>query len=302
MEVRPDFSEIQPLLIERKVDKERNTLRCVFMCPVTHKKVAAQAFVQQGQGFADRMLDAASRSFWYELRSTVAQRVCSFLPHGFLREVAQGAAWRMSYSSDDHITSGAELEQATVEAFMSVREQFERDGKQWRSREVVTEFVTDFERHLRAFPVNTKYDSEILSRVLAVLATTDGLEQAEEFFLLEQLGDFVGSDESRPSRVELSELTSEVKPTVYLLASALALVDQEKSTSETAYLRELEADLGLGKEDASRLRRAAGQFIVEQTAALSGHPSSEEIARLARLAELSTDEVERVLIRRRKRH
>lgn len=301
METRPSFAEIEPLLQERHVDKDHDIVRCVFVCPVTHRQVQAEAYIRQGGGFKDRLLDSASRSFWYELRQTVARAVGSLLPPGFMREVVEGTAWRMSYGNDDKVDSAQELEQATVDAFLSVRHQFERDGQNWRAREVVAEFVTDFERQMREHPVRTRYEGEILARVLVTMATFDGLEQAERSFLSEYLGGLAGDARHPPSAVELDELAPEVKPTVYLLACALSLVDQTGSPQERDYLKSLEQDLRLGGQPASDLRRAAGQFIVEQCLGLNHQPGPDEIRQLARLAELSPEEVERVLVRRRKR-
>jgi DnaJ-domain-containing protein 1 len=96
-------------------------------------------------------------------------------------------------------------------------------------------------------------------------------------------------------------LNDSVKPTLFLLASALALADQEQSKGERSYLKKLSQDLDLSEEQVEELRRAAGQFIVEQCIALNSDPTDDEVARLARLTELSIDDVLRVMVRRRKR-
>lgn len=301
VESRPTFSEIKPLLRESQVDKERNVIRCVFVCPVTHRQVQAEAYIQQGSGFKDRLMDSASRSFWYELRYSVARTVSSLLPAGFMRDVVEGTAWRMAYAGDDKVDSTQELEQATVEAFLSVRHEFEREGASWRSREVVTEFVTDFEKLLRENPISTRYEGEILGRALGAMAAFDGLDQAERNFLADFLPGTGDGDTRPPSAVELAELKPEIKPTVYLLACTLTLVDQAQSTQEQDYLLQLQRDLQLDPERAKELRRASGQFIVEQVLGLNSQPTEEEIRQLAALAGLSRDEVERVMVRRHKR-
>lgn len=301
MESRPSYSDIEPLLRERQVDKERDQVRCLFVCPVTHRQVRAEAYIQQGSGFKDRLLDSASRSFWYELRYAVARAVSSLLPSGFLREVVEGTAWRMSYGTDDKVDSASELEQATVDAFLSVRHEFERDGQGWRSREVVTEFVTDFERQLRENPIRTRYEGQILARVLGATAAFDGLDQSERNFLSDFLSGIEDDGAHPPTPVELAELEPAVKPTVYLLACALTLVDQAQSPQERDYLARLERDLHLEPQRAAELRRAAGQFLVEQCLGLNHQPETGEMHRLAALAGLEPREVERVLVRRRKR-
>ena len=287
--------------MSRQVDKERNTLHCIFACPVTGRQVTAQAYISEGTGFGDRVLDSASRSFWYEARHAVAQKICSFLPHGFLREVVQGTAWRMAYGGNDAIHSPSEINNAVVEAFENVRHEFERHGRGWSAKEVVTDFVTDFERQLKRAPIVTHYEGEILIRALSSLAELDGLLPEERDFLARFCSAFESHRVGSPSNVELSELRDEVKPTVYMLASALAMADRDSSAAEAAYLEGLASGLGLSGNHTKELRRAAGQFVVEECVYPGSAVPDSEISRLAQLADLSTEEVERVLVRRRKR-
>ncbi len=263
--------------------------------------MAAESYIRQGTGLKDRVLDSASRSFWYELRYAVANKVSSLLPHGFMRDVVQGTAWRMAYSGDDHVNSGDELDQATVDAFLTVREQFEHDGQGWRAKEVVTDFVSDFERQLRRAPIETRYEAEVLARVLHHMAGVDGADAKELQFLAQHVAGPAGDGSGPPSRVELSELRPEAAPTVYLLAAALTLVDRVRSQQELQYLAELEQDLALEARQAAELRRAAGEFLVEQSLDVSSRPSPDHLRELANLSGLTPDDVERVLVRRRKR-
>lgn len=301
MHSRPSFSEIEPLLVDRRVDKDRDTLHCLFECPVTHRQVSASAHIRQGSGFKDRLLDSAARSFWHELRQAVARTVCSFLPHGFVRDVVHGTAWHMSWhrGREDEVTSGTEVNEATVDAFLSVQGQFAHDGEGWRAREVVTDFVTDFERQVREYPITTRYEGEILARALNSLAALDGLDSSELTFLQDFGID--AADHRPPTRVELSELRDEVKPTVYLLACACALIDQRRSSLEQAILSQMEEGLGLSPARAEALRRSAGQFLVEQSLGVDTQPGPEEIRQLAGTAGLTPEEVERVMVRRWKR-
>ncbi len=298
---RVTFSEIEPLLVSRQVDKERNTIHCIFSCPVTGRQVTADAYVSDGTGFGDRLLDSASRSFWYEARYAVAQKICSFLPYGFLRDVVQGTAWRMAYGGKDDVRSGTELDNATVEAFKSVRHEFEKNGPGWTAREVATDFVTDFERQLKEVPITTRYEGEILVRVLASLAELDGIESRERAFLERFSSAFEATQAGPPSGVELSELSGEVKPTIYMLAAALAMADRNNSSAEQAYLEGLAMNLGLDDSLARSLKRAAGQFVVEECVYPGTSVPPDEIQRLAQLSGLDTEDVERVLVRRRKR-
>ena len=298
---RLTFAEIEPLVVNRQVDKESNTIHCIFACPVTGRQVSAQAYISEGTGFGDRLLDSASRSFWYEARYAVAQKICALLPYGFLRDVVQGTAWRMAYGGQDDVRSGGELDKATVEAFKSVQHEFEKNGPSWAAREVTTDFVTDFERQLKQAPISTNYESEILVRVLGHLAEIDGLDSAERDFLARFSSAFGSAQGEAPSRVELSELDSEVKPTVYMLAAALAMADRDSSAAEQAYLESLASDLGVGGDQARSLRRAAGQFVVEECIYPGTSVSPHQLQQLSQLSGLDKSEVERVLVRRRKR-
>jgi hypothetical protein len=296
MNTRPKYHEIEPLVAQKQVDSDQRTVHCVFTCPVTARSVEASAYIRQGQGFADRLLDSTSRSFWY-----VASKVCSLVPEGFFRDVAEGAASRMAYSGGtDEVDTTQELNEAAIDAFVSVIHEFERGQQGWVAREVVSEFVTDFEKKLKEAPISTRYEIDVAAKALSYLASLDGVDSAERDFLSDFAPGFI-EDTKPPSKVELSELNDSVKPTLFLLASALALADQEQSKGERSYLKKLSQDLDLSEEQVEELRRAAGQFIVEQCIALNSDPTDDEVARLARLTELSIDDVLRVMVRRRKR-
>lgn len=301
MNNRPTYKELEPLLAERRHDKEQQMVQCVFVCPTTLRRVEASAYVRQGTGLKDRLVDAVARSFWWELRGTVVRTIASFMPAGFIRNVVEGSAWQMSYAAPDDIVTDSELDQATVEAFLSVRHEFEKDGADWKSREVANDFVTDFQQQLAQHPITTRYEGEILTRVLSTIATVDGQEPEERAFMEEFAPFLLAHNAAEPSPVELSELDQSVKPSVYLLASTLARVDLHRSPQEISYLRQLAQNLDLSKDEVKRLDGAAGQFVVEQSLHSSDRPSNEEIAQLAKATGLTTDEVERVLVRQRKR-
>lgn len=301
MNNRPTFAEIKPLLLERKHDKQQRMLFCVFSCPTTLKQVETSVYVQQGSGLKDRVIDSVARSFWWELRGTVARTIGSFLPHGFVRNVVENSAWHLSYGSSDGVVTTDELDQATIDAFLSVRHEFERDGTTWKSREVVENFATDFERLLREHPITTRYEGEILSRILASIAVIDGQKSEEAYFIEKFAPYLLSKDKPSPSQVELSELNSEVKPSIYLLASTVAKIDKIHSPQEQSYLSQLSRDLGLSQQQTQQLDRAAGQFVVEQSLHTEAEPSEKELTELATALGLETSEVERVLVRRRKR-
>lgn len=298
---RPNFKDIQPLLLERKHDKQQRMLYCVFACPATLRRVEASVYIQQGTGVKDRVIDAVARSFWWEVRGTVTRTIASFLPAGFIRNVVQNSAWHMSYGSSDDIVTSQELDQATVDAFLSVHHEFRNDGSGWKAREVVENFVTDFDRLLRRRPITTRYEGEILSRVLTAVALLDG-QGSEEAHFIESFAPFLlTKDKPNPSRIELSELESEVKPTIYLLAGALAKIDKVRTREEYNYLKALSRDLELSAEQVRELDRAAAQFVVEQSLHISTVPTPDDIRELAAALDLESEEVERVLVRRRKR-
>lgn len=249
----------------------------------------------------DRIVDAVARSFWWEIRGTVTRTIASFLPAGFIRNVVENTAWHMSYGSSDDVVTSDELDQATIDAFLSVRQEFEKDGADWKAREVVEDFATDFERLLRRHSVTTRYEGEILSRVLTAVALLDG-QQSEEAHFIERFAPYLlAKDKPSPSQVELSELNPEVKPTIYLLASALTKIDKVRTQEEGSYLNKLSRDLGLSREESRDLDRAAAQFVAEQSLHTEAEPTPEELRQLAGALGLEVAEVERVQVRRRKR-
>lgn len=300
MNKRPTFQELKPLLVQREHDKDQGQVHCVFACPTTLRRVNSSAYVQQGSGIKDRVVDAVARSFWWELRGTVTRTIASFLPHGFLRNVVENAAWHLSYGSSDGVVTSEELNQATVDAFLSVSHEFVKEDGEWRAREVAEDFLTDFDRLVRSHPIATRYEAEVLSRVLVTVASLDGSSGLEGSFVEEFAGQASG-EATPPSQVELRELEETAKPVVYLLASALAKVDQLQSREEGAYLQKLGQDLELSSSQVDELDKAAGQFVVERSLHTRTDPTSLEVRQLAEAVGLKVEEVERVLVRRRKR-
>jgi hypothetical protein len=201
---------------------------------------------------------------------------------------------------DKHNYSEAQIQDAIVDAFLSVRGCFRHEGHSWVSSEKVA-WTTELERQLKAHPIKGSRERDLLTRCLVVLAALDGKTcPAEREFLQRFAPHFEKLEATMPSRAELSEIRAEARPTVYLLALTLAMVDQDFCPEEQSYLAELAQGLSLPADRAVALRKAAGEFLVQQSLRRNPSPADEQIAGLSRLTEIPVAEIERTAERYRK--
>ncbi|MCA9793082.1 MAG: hypothetical protein KC910_14840, partial [Candidatus Eremiobacteraeota bacterium] len=306
MERQATYPQLAPLVRDIEVDRKAGQVRCIFVCPVTGRRVPSSHYIEHSDGVVDSVLDGVSTSFWYNLRRRVFGTVVSYFNPGLMRDVVEGTANSLLYRGDERFVSEAEVQAGVVKAFEAVRHEFEWGQQGWVAREVVEDFSGDFHRQMREFPIQTRYEAVTLGRVLGAVARLEGVAQSELSFLW-QFGSPLGGDaeanlrSSPPSSVELSEVAPEAKATLLMLAWTLALVDEQLSPSERSYLKSVAEDLGLGREAEEAMQAAARQFVIEQLVDLDQQPDRAALKQMAQRLGYSLEEFERVVVRLKKR-
>jgi len=203
--------------------------------------------------------------------------------------------------------SQSEQNTAIVEAFRSVGSQFiwDANNSRWISARAARDLMSAFELQLADGPVEQPYDRQVLARMLVEIASADGtLVEAERAFMTEFLSPDVGSLESlleRPplTSAELGSTTrGPVRGTLVMLASILALSDEDFDPAESARLDAYAHGLSLAAPQAAAMREAAQGFLLDQALdrmfSWGGHDAHarEQLYTLADKLGLSRDKAE----------
>lgn len=268
------YGSIAPLIANQQ--QSGRSMRFVFRCPASNTSVNASYMFDHDPGVGSKVAAAAQRSIWYTVRREVGYAIRSAFGYNMFGRVASDMATAaMSASTSGRSTaaqySDEEKQIAAVEAFRSVASQFAWDqkGGRWVSRKVLQTTMSPFERQIAEFPIEHPYDKHILSRMLVEAATADGrLGEEEESFLIEFLEDeSVEQIAQRPTltEAELGECSpGGVRETMLLLASVLALSDEQLEATEKQKLDHFATGLGITGPRRFDVAKKAQTFILDQ--------------------------------------
>lgn len=227
-----DYLAIAPLIDHREqIDLQ---VKCVFECPTTGVRATAGAEPEQP---------------------------------GLLKRIA---AYLKSWISDREAEN--ELRMLTVKAFRQASDHFHWDPLAGCWIGLVSAdhpgLAGPFERRLSAFPVTQPRDQRILNRMLAEVAITDrtGTAPEQEFLAaLSGLESIMPLTDALPAQpltpIELASTTAAVRPTMLMLAWAVARCDG-RSKAEDVLLDRFSAALSLAGAPADGLRDAALAYLL----------------------------------------
>ena len=124
-----------------------------------------------------------------------------------------------------------------------------------------------FVRHLLAHPVDGPAERQILARVLAMLAASDGtIHPSERAVIAEYSG--AGDDDPLDSRnltpAELHELLPGTRESILLTGMVLACIDEDYSTFERDAVERLRQQLSIPRDRCAILESWAKEFVVDQ--------------------------------------
>lgn len=280
--MKPTYEQIAPLVQEYQV--YQRWLHTTFACPATGYLVRARAEIQ-GEG--------ERRDFWEGFKSHVLSAV------GLLIAGMTGELDEARPEDTTHSYSEAQIQAAILDAFLSVRGCFRLVEGRWVARQSRPE-LSELERVLKANPIQGRREAELLTRCLSGLAELDGHTcPSERKFLARFAPAYTRLPGGMPGLDELSEIRPQARPTVFLLAQSLAMVDRDLCLEEREYLDRLAAGLGLESERAAALRKAAGEYIVSQSVGRGEPLSPDQVAQLHELTGLPMAEIERACARQR---
>lgn len=266
------YEELSDLIAAKEVRGSR--VEVTFRCPKTGVTHTSTAGIQRGRDLSNIAVSALKSNLWRSLRSGLMRAISGALGSGVMgsvgrqvgNEAVRGAGQGAKFT-------GSDIETAVVAAFVSVQNNFRREGSGWvAAHGQVTEEVVDtgFHAQLRSAPVQERYDQGVLARVLVELARGDGELSSEEQSLVAAFVDpslgTIDQLATRPplSAVELSETNAAARDTILMLGWALALSDQTLAPSEASRLGELASGFAVASDRAEVLKGYAQAFLVDQ--------------------------------------
>lgn len=310
------YEMVQPLVAEATQDG--STMRVTFRCPLSGQTVEARGTLQAANTMGSRVARSAKRGLLRSLRSALSRTIRNTLGYGVVGQVASDASrGAMTDSGSSPSYSDADRQAAVVRAFESVATVFAWDPQNNRyiSAQAAGDVMTDFMRQLTTAAVTGPYDRGVLARMLTEIACADGtVSDDEREFLSGFISPDIGTVDSlaqkqRLSPAELSETSQgPQRDTMYMLAWAVALTDEDLSSEEEARLGELATGLGLDEDRSRQLKQFAQVYLVDQalgrayaTGQRDDSVHAEAMAMASRIG-LDATEAERVDIRFRKRY
>ncbi len=308
------YAELQGLIEHQEVKGSR--VEVTFRCPKTGVTQTSSAGIQRGQDLGNVAMSAMKQNLWRSLRSGIMRAISGLLGRGMLGQVGRQVSNEVVRNAGHGARhTGADVETAVVAAFLSVQNQFRREGSGWVAAhgQVNPEAVdTGFHAQLRGAPVQERYDQGVLARVMVELAKGDGQLSDEERSMVSAFVDpslgTIDQLATRPalSKVELSEASAAARDTILMLGWALALSDKSLAASEAARLESLASGFGITADRVGALKGFAQAFLLDQALDVAYRSGARDAAahqeamQIAAAIGLDSESAERADVRYRK--
>ncbi len=257
------YDSIQMLVDSAEV--AGRTVRCVFSCPVTRKKVESTGRIPEevGPELAEKLDDLSLSG---RVRSALASVIWDVLRVGR----APGAG-----DADEGEGEGAVDEQrkraGILDAFKKVSHRFVFDpqAREWLWAAGAGDLLNPFAVQLNDAPIEGPRDVEVAERMLVEVVRADGVFDDRE---REMLAGFVGDEErveelaqaGPPGASDLAGVSEgKVRRTMLMLAWAAAFTDEDLADAERSVLARFAEGLGLSAGDAEEVRLLARDYVID---------------------------------------
>ncbi|MEM7104637.1 MAG: hypothetical protein AAF502_15985 [Bacteroidota bacterium] len=297
------YEDIKPIIEREQLTEYRMVVW--FKADNSPKIIESSANIQRSQAEYNQVESIVRDDIIDHLQDVVRGVVGGVLGKGLVGRISTRATERLMHENRRKFSySKMDKRRAVVEAFKRVATQFsfDRNTGSWK----LIEGLSQFDKKRVDNPITNGYDKEVLARMLIELAEIDaGISNKEQTFLESYLDHNVGSVRELAlmdplSKVELEEVSQKSKETVFMLATAMVLVDERASASEKTHLLTFAGMFGFSTEKVNELILNAKLFILEQAIYKVGH-SREALFAFADKIKLSREEAERHFIRYKKR-
>lgn len=309
------YEMIKPFIVHSEI--EGNKMIVEFETP-SGEIVSSSASIKRTKSIQGQVTRQVGRVAQRQVRRVASRLVRSALGGGMMGRIGSRAVRTGTRESMKNMTtmhSTKDKEDAMVTAFRRVKNHFsdqqaEEGSSRSRTAKIKVskremEGMSPFEGQLKKFPVQTRYDKEVLARMLVELALCDGsISDEERDFLEATIGDEFGSIDKLSSldplsKVECQEVSKDIKPTIYLFAWVISLVDFNLSPIEDQLLMDFADKLALPDKQFKEMTKAAKFYILEQAVNIDCDKS--ELFEMADAIQMDREEAERCLIGMKKR-
>ena len=308
------YEQVSAILASSSVDKD--TVYCQFKCPVSGTVVEASASLRStaADSTSGKVKERAKSTLFSSLRRSLVSAVRSVTGGGLAGRIASDAANEATRDVGKGKTFTEEDQQrGVVDAFKSVQSSFawDADKKQFVATESAGSLASAFKKRLQENPISSKFDTEILSRLMIDVANADGnmAEEEKQF-----LGGFIdGSIEALQAKGAVSAAefegveSKDVSANILMLCWAVALSDEDLDDAEQERLDAIAGNFSLEDAAAQQARSDAASYLFEQAldAAYLGPDASQELQGeamgLAKRLGIADDEAARLDVAYRKR-
>lgn len=298
------YPEIESLI--SNVNVEGRTVQVEFSTPSCETPIASSATAKRGNSMGDKVKSQVKNQVVNEVKRGVSRLMRGIFGSGTVGRVVNSTTNSVTNSASQSIRnapSQSEKEEAIVEAFLKVSNQFTKDNSgQWIiSNQTGAEKSSDaFSKQLEEGKIESSYDQEILSRILANIAAADNdiKEEEKEFFssfIPESIGDLESIlKKDSVSKIEAEAVSSGAKQSIYMLAWVMACVDFDLEADEQEQVRALAELFDLSNDNAEQLEILAKSHLLKGV--LNKDISRDELFSWADKLELDHNSAERAKI------
>ena len=306
------YDQIENLIVNS--DVQGNQVHVTFALPGSDEVIEANATIRRSRNVQSQIGRQFKRQAANEVRRGLGRMLRGILGGGMAGRIGRqvvNTATRETTRNVVNLPSKGDKRDAIVEAFKTVSNHFQFDAstgkwmKPTMSPAASNAEPTPFEQQLAKAPVNSKFEKEVLARMLAHAAYADGeLSEDEEDFFSASIPAEFGSVNSLAaadpvSKIEAEEIPAGVRENIYMLAWTISSIDMETSPKEVDLLEEYGRTFGLSNERAEELADLARVHVLEGYM----HPDIKrsEVQEMGAKIGLNEEEAERALIRWKKR-
>lgn len=301
------YNLIKPLIVDVEVQGSRVFVE--FQQPDTGNFVTAQASIRQSHSVGSAIERSVKRTAVQQARTSITRMVGSLFGGGFLGRTARAATstaaseYARNQSQQANAPTEKEIEEAVVAAFKTVKNQFHFDGGkgEWgKVTAAVAREKTPFETQIDRHPIVDRHDRKVFTRILADLASADGIIQDEEVEFFQQLvpadagsiHDIIASE--AVSKVDCEMVKEGVRETIYMFSWAIVMADYEIHPLEVEMMTKYCDMLAISAARKTELEQIAKIHMLEQ--ALNPDITREDLFELADSVQLNHDDAERAKI------
>jgi hypothetical protein len=212
----------------------------------------------------------------YAVQRALSEVIRDVFGNNTLGRVASDITRQTVSSASSKVINGLsrqEKDDTILAAFKKIEDQFSwnEDKGMWIASTVVEEIFSDFEKQRQHHPIVHPYDIQILSRMMVEIAMADGhmIKSEREWLMLllnPEQGTFEQISQFPPlSPPELKNCsTGGIRVTMMMIASAVAMCDENLAQQEMQTLRTMANGLGLSPTESQNAKKWAQSYILEQ--------------------------------------